>query len=203
MPTARSGKRGRTLRHGSARASPAAPDLEVRYGADATRRATATHRRARSTARLASASGTASGLVLRLRLQWQQPGEVLLQLRAVLACLAQQWTNLLVILPGSTAPGSLTGDGVGGVDRGVDGEARGRDRPTCVELARRRSEVLLGLAQVAADLRRADRPRSPFPRHFAGPGGRRSTARGRRCRRAGRRARAASDSEAGGRFRLR
>lgn len=83
--------------------------------------------------------------------------------------------------------------------RSVDGEARRRDRPLRVELARRGGQVLLGLGEVAPDLRGRDCSRSGL-RHFVDLEARRSRAHGRRRHRAGCRTTAASGCEAAGRL---
>jgi hypothetical protein len=67
-----------------------------------------------------------------------------------------------VVLAGRSATDPSAGDRVGGVDRCMNRETRGGDRPPRFELVRRRSQVLVGLAGVGADARRS--------RHAFAPG---------------------------------
>lgn len=77
----------------------------------------------------------------------------LLDLGAVGACLAEQSEDLVVVLADGSLAEASAADGVGGVDAGVDGEARGGDVAPSLEIAGSGLGELLGLGGVRADLR--------------------------------------------------
>src|SRR5690606_11495226 len=69
--------------------------------------------------------GDVVGLVLGLRLERQEAAQLALDLGAIRASLTEESEDLVVVLAGGSLAEASAADGVGGVDPGVDGEARG------------------------------------------------------------------------------
>src|SRR5207237_1038415 len=115
--------------------------------------------------------------VLGLGLQRKQPGEVLCDLAPVLARFSKKDHDLVVVLSCGAASEAEPGDRVGCVYRGVDREARRRDRSSGLELARRGREILLGLFDVREHLLLRNRARAHLARHCVCPSAQRGLAR--------------------------
>jgi hypothetical protein len=97
---------------------------------------------------IATPGGDVIRLVLRLRLERQQPSEFLLDLRTVGPSLAQQCEDLIVVLSRRSFTKASATDGVGGIDAGVNREAGRCDVAAGLDFARRGVGVLLGLARI-------------------------------------------------------